>query len=130
MGKRTYTIEEQKQHRTNLVFALRSERYQQTRGQLRVNNSYGSCFCCLGVACDVSGLTEWRDIEKRPSYFNNFMTLEKEVMDYYGFTDESILYGFDAENKRNLYLADLNDKGGTFEEIADWIEFEPRNMIT
>lgn len=37
------------------VKALRSGKYIQGTGRLRVGDSY----CCLGVACDISGLGEW-----------------------------------------------------------------------
>src|SRR4051812_22232694 len=39
------------------VDALRSGKYERTTGWLRWGNGY----CCLGVACDISGLGEWDD---------------------------------------------------------------------
>lgn len=37
------------------VIALRSGKYKQTFGALRDSNGY----CCLGVACQISGLGKW-----------------------------------------------------------------------
>ena len=37
------------------VDALRSGKYQQARGALKTGDAY----CCLGVACDISGLGTW-----------------------------------------------------------------------
>ena len=36
--------------------ALESGEYKQARGSLRKGNA----FCCLGVACDVSGMGKWK----------------------------------------------------------------------
>lgn len=43
------------------VAALRSGEYEQTKGALRRDggDSGRVGYCCLGVACDVSGLGEW-----------------------------------------------------------------------
>lgn len=40
------------------VDALRSGKYEQGYGALRGRDGVG--FCCLAVACDVSGVGEWR----------------------------------------------------------------------
>ena len=38
-------------------YALRSGKYKQARGSLRVNLEGGGCgYCCLGVACEVLGV--------------------------------------------------------------------------
>ena len=42
----------QKARVQKLVDALRSRKYKQGVGRLRIDDK----FCCLGVACDISGL--------------------------------------------------------------------------
>jgi hypothetical protein len=104
------------------VEALRSDKYKQGKSYLKV----GDTFCCLGVLCDISGLAKW----KRPAtitappgvgmYLDAETTLPGAVMSWAGlregnpeipFTDG----GFDT-------LADVNDGGASFGEIADLIE--------
>ena len=46
---------EVRQHRIAWLKALRSRKYSQAREVL----NDGEAFCCLGVACDISGLGEW-----------------------------------------------------------------------
>lgn len=43
-----------------LVWALESGRYGQGSEKLRPANDK---FCCLGVACDISGLGEWENVQ-------------------------------------------------------------------
>lgn len=52
----------QKAFRKRWVAALRSGEYRQTRGELR--DAAG--FCCLGVACDISGTGKWDGPYYRP----------------------------------------------------------------
>jgi hypothetical protein len=40
------------------IEALESGKYQQGTGQLR----NGDCFCCLGVACDLSDAGQWKHV--------------------------------------------------------------------
>lgn len=63
-----------------LVAALRSGKYKQGRNQLR----YGDKFCCLGVACDISGLSEWTKGDSY-KYLGDDAVLPKRVQDYFGF---------------------------------------------
>jgi len=45
---------EQRLHMQRFIAALRSGRYAQTQGKLRMDNLAGKpAFCCLGVACDL-----------------------------------------------------------------------------
>lgn len=43
------------------IVALRSGKYRQTKGKLRAR--LGGGMCCLGVACDISGLGKWEPSE-------------------------------------------------------------------
>ena len=54
--KNPYTKEEQAEHRSDWVKALRSGKYKRAVGQL--HDADGN-YCVLGVACDISGLGEW-----------------------------------------------------------------------
>lgn len=53
-----YTAEEQAEHRKEWVKALRSGKYEQAKGTLKQTDGGREQFCCLGVACDISGLGE------------------------------------------------------------------------
>ena len=55
----TYTEEEAiLAHREQWIEALRSGKYEQAKGILRDVDDNNK-FCCLGVACEISGLGEW-----------------------------------------------------------------------
>jgi hypothetical protein len=93
-----------------LIAALRSGKYTQTKSQLRSGNA----FCCLGVACEISKLREWNE----NNYFDEYYVLPNEVRDYFGF--------YNSHGGMRDYslgsLSELNDKGHSFAEIADFIE--------
>lgn len=116
------------------VAALRSGEYTQATGYLRTKEG----FCCLGVLCDIVqedvgmhwikgteyGLECYR-YTKNNNYIHHSLTLSasgclptevvnlSDLEDY----DPVIWYGDDGST-----LAELNDKGLTFNEIADIIE--------
>ena len=118
----TYTKEEQKKHRAELVKALRSGKYRQTQNSLRS----GGSFCCLGVACDISGLGEWHIKEYLYIYLKKTERLPKEVMKYYGF--KNIVGAFFRDGHKDSLMG-LNDIGVSFEKIASIIEREPEGMF-
>jgi hypothetical protein len=102
------------------VSALRSGEYQQTQNYLRKEDG----FCCLGVLCDLYGKehnVEW-----------NLAVAEDGDRDYYEFQDKtgriplSVVEwaGFRSPNPHicGRSLAELNDNGTTFNEIANLIE--------
>jgi hypothetical protein len=108
------------------VDTLRSGDYKQGTGQLYDNGYY----CCLGVACEISGLGKWVagltkcDDLKVSIYITDnswaWGTLPLEVSDYFGlpFSDPIVTF------KDNPHcLSTLNDSTRlSFEEIADLIE--------
>ena len=122
----TYTREEQQKHRAELVEALRSGRYEQARKVLRDGNR----FCCLGVACDISGLDEWEEYDGY-LYLNSKEVMPREVMDYYGFFEKNgkhkVSYTYRKIGSDSLSF--LNDRWTSFEEIANIIEREPEGMF-
>ena len=115
------------QNRSKLLEALRSGQYSQTTNSLRTKVGY----CCLGVACDISGLGEWVDTKEGdysyqiPNEQSQRGSLPKKVQEYYGFMSDNGGYGADI----SIALSNLNDSGATFEEIADTIEGEPTGMF-
>jgi len=117
-----WTREEQAEHRRLWVEALRSGKYQQAQGQLRegVNS-----FCCLGVACEISGLDMWKG-EAVPFYLGDNRMLPGPVRDWLGLNGKLGSYG---PAKQRLYLADHNDAGMPFPQIADIIASEPPGLI-
>lgn len=126
----TYTKDEQKEHRRLWVEALRSGKYQQTTGALH-DNTGG--FCCLGVACDISGLGEWNPTyieEYRTPDFRHEGTLETDVRNWLGLRGEEGEIGGDDETPPSTSLASLNDNGSSFAEIADIIEAEPEGLLS
>lgn len=87
---------------------LRSGRYKQTAGALRRRGSY----CCLGVLCDLSGAGKWQeDCNDKYAYDDAAGFLPSSVEEWAGVPDRSA-----------RELAQRNDSGKTFAEIADWIE--------
>ena len=119
------TLEEQIKNRKIWIEALRSGQYQQTSGLLRSDNG----FCCLGVACDISGLSEWQENfapneDGIPFVYYSYLdapdVLPKEVLEWLGLKGPQGLLRNHVFND----LAHANDKNLSFEQIADLIESE------
>ena len=100
------------------VSALRSGEYQQTQERLRKEDG----FCCLGVLCDLYGKennVEWNLANNGHNYeFQDKEShLPSSVMEWAGVGDQN-----PDINNGTKTLAELNDIGYTFNEIADLIE--------
>ena len=101
------------------VDALRSGDYQQTKGRLRKEDK----FCCLGVLCDLyikENNVEWEPSThyKNAYVFQDMATiLPRSVVEWAGVGEGNPLV-----NDGDSSLAKLNDRGSTFNEIADLIE--------
>lgn len=97
-----------------LIKVLRSDLYKQGHVWLRQND----CYCCLGVACDISGLCKWTPSKIGGVYYylKYNSILPEQVQEYYGFPDN---YGC---CKDGLDLVLLNGRGFNFKQIADIIE--------
>lgn len=122
MAEHTWTPEEQKAHRKLWVEALRSGKYQQTRRALR--DGFGG-YCCLGVACKISGLGDFdgssfilRDGGRHDE------TLPPAVMRWLGLRTSVGEYAGGAE-----LVVDNDDLDKTFSDIADIIEAEPVGLL-
>lgn len=105
------------------IKALRSGKYEQAQGYLRVEEDGVEKFCCLGVFCDIIASEKWicEDLlySKKYSYegksafpdltFINFVKLKK--------VDE-----YEVEQQFAHLAENMNDKGKTFKQIANYIE--------
>ncbi len=127
----TTLTDAQRERIATLIAALRSGDYAQTRGTLRRADTY----CCLGVACDLSGQGEWvhppaYNHEDGPNPFFAFQSSDATapnavgvmpavVIDYYG-TDLTVETGAGC----SLYATHLNDdEHWKFDQIANlWEE--------
>lgn len=113
----TISIEDMKANRKAWVEALRSGAYEQATETLTAGGGY----CCLGVACKVMGKSndELRD-------HDNLGGLP-EVRAFFGIAESDGGYTADGVSR---CLAEDNDKGASFSEIADTIESEPEGLFT
>lgn len=105
-----------------LVAALRSGDFKQGRENLCRDGR----FCCLGVACNIANL-EYEESDGLVAY-SGFYTavLPPKAQSIYGFCGD---VGERRDGSRLRIgmrsftsLADANDRGVTFAEIADYIE--------
>lgn len=91
------------------VKALRSGEFKQGKSSLK--NSLNE-YCCLGVLCEITKQNNWGN--------NGF--LPEQVRDFTEMKTNSGIY------KNVSSLANLNDSGSSFEEIADIIEKKWENL--
>lgn len=113
------------------VKALRSGKYEQGVGALKHKSRY----CCLGVLCEISGLIEGSDLIKDTGtcilYAHSDNELKETIPDdilewsemkngrgeFWDLNNETIIYLIGRTS-----LADANDHGDSFNQIADFIE--------
>jgi hypothetical protein len=113
--------------KTKWLEALRSGRFAQTRGKLhRKNDGY----CCLGVLAEVLGCT-WQTVEGKNDGDQMFPFLDGINEAKLGTIDQSeinnilgdtLLQKAALKPRQQSALAEMNDNGRTFAEIADYIE--------
>ena len=118
-----YTLEQMKENRRKWVEALRSGEYEQCTGRLHD----GSGFCCLGVLCEVIGMKKKR-IATEIYYFGNASEIAPlKAQRSVGLISRN--GSFDYDNGNGSCLAEENDSGKSFSEIADIIESEPEGLF-
>jgi hypothetical protein len=110
--------------KTRWIAALRSGEYVQGTGTLR----YEDEFCCLGVLCDLYDPTRWENYQGATHHYANAVAvLPDEVQQWAGLSDENPSI---SPRKHGNYpmppssLAEANDAGYDFSQIADIIEKE------
>lgn len=105
------------------VSALRSGAYQQGKGALCANGKY----CCLGVACEIYriayGIDVGSDTRGRRTYYGEAMRLPNTVRNVLGLATRTGRYSYD------MSLASVNDRGGSFNQIANLIESQPAGLF-
>ncbi len=110
--------------RTKWTRALRSGGYKQGVGRLCFSTSKGKKFCCLGVLADIQG-AEWK---VTASAFNPVrLPLIDKIpvsanIDTPAFLSPEFRKEVGLSKRAESRLAELNDNGKTFKEIAKWIE--------
>lgn len=108
---------------------LRSGQYVQGDGRLKQDRSGQTLHCCLGVACEVAlqnGVELSVDVANGQFHsvylFDNEVSyLPNKVQNWLGLRHDNPIV-WDVDNVYHYELVDLNDKGTSFEEIADLIE--------
>lgn len=106
--------------------ALRNGGFQQTRGALHDDKGY----CCLGVLCEVA-IKAGIEIEVKPPkhaderfYYDGYTTVPPDVVQAWanisetGHLDKAVEFA----GPPSIALTALNDRGMTFDQIADVIE--------
>ena len=130
------------------VAALRSRHYSQNRGALKVTGGSGRAdgYCCLGVACEISGLGRWLDEGIKQAYrvrmsngeyASSVDVLPTPVADWLGIAtlEGSPMAGalMNADGSYDVptwaSLAQANDAGVSFADIADLIEMNARELF-
>lgn len=91
------------------IEALRSGKYAQGRGSLRVGEN---AYCCLGVLCDLVDGSRWARTDRGFFQYGPSTSLAPPTV--------SVGTGLQAGSQ--LDLINLNDSGKSFPEIADYIE--------
>lgn len=92
------------------IKALRSGEYKQSNSRLRS----GSGFCCLGVLCDLAAK------DGGPQWDGSYYGPVKEHI--WAFPDDIMVDFMVSDGEAFSKLAEMNDNGKSFKEIADYIE--------
>lgn len=109
--------------RTKWVAALRSGQYKQGRLALR---SQSNCFCCLGVLCDIVQPEGWSAGTGAGCLFFTHTDGSRQP----ALPPRSLLDAVGLSMQAADRLSALNDKGRTFEEIANVIESGSAEALT
>ncbi len=99
--------------KTKWVTALRSGEYKQGKARLRTQ---GDEFCCLGVLCEILAPSRWTLMDEgSPHRYWQHGIGES-------FPDDVANEEAGLDVKEGEYLANMNDTGSSFAEIADYID--------
>ena len=96
--------------------ALRSDTYAQARSCLCiVSEGEPAHYCCLGVLCEILGRPKKPD---SPGAFCVRFLYDGEAM----YPTDDVLASVSLDPAEAVILAEMNDRGRPFREIADHIE--------
>jgi hypothetical protein len=130
------TMTDRYELRKKWIAALRSGRYEQ--GQVYLKSKIG--YCCLGVAAEVVG-EEFQQMSFEPEEWYlidddglaEYSLLPYRVTKAYGLRGSigNFLESVDLGRSDSITdsLADMNDRGFTFSEIANFIEQHPEQVF-
>lgn len=107
--------------KAKFVAALRSDKYEKTKGYLR----RGNCFCVFGVLCDVVDPDGWQPLSVQLTTIGARPIPVYEHRNCLALPSKALLQqvGLDEESQQVLRLYDKNDNtDATFAEMADEIE--------
>lgn len=125
-----YSPQEIKEHLAEWVAALRSGNYKQGRSRLRRGDEY----CCLGVAMELAGVPcEIPADDPGVVYYyagpyGSALTLTPAGEEWLGVSTSApyvdMPVGWDrSDDCCRTNVAELNDEGFTFDQIADLVEY-------
>ena len=109
--------------------ALKSGKYQQTRGKLRRTTAtieyikgdpetkpVPPGMCCLGVLCEISNIDNFK---RNDTYIKHDISLPEKVREWAGLKST---FGSLGNDINRISLSSMNDEGQTFTEIAEFID--------
>lgn len=99
--------------------ALRSGEYVQTENALRHEGCNGSSFCCLGVLTDILDPDGW---EKGKIYGRRVHRFKGSKYENDSYPNQNAMKEVGLYKSTWKKLAELNDDGMSFKEIANHIE--------
>lgn len=118
--------------------ALRSGEYLQGRGMLRGEYAEGEIYyCCLGVWCDIDPATRWGAHDYAVDQHGDasvsilpygtavglFQSVDDDLINNPAVPGLLARNRYEGEGDVQVNLAELNDAGMTFEQIADIIDY-------
>ena len=115
--------------RDKLTAALRSGKFHQGRASLKRRNFSDNCFvyCCLGVLCELQGRLvpdsrqrSWGDFSPTNTAYLSENNPLYAIFRGLGYFPKNVFVKLDGSTFKSL--ADCNDNGCNFNEIADIIE--------
>lgn len=133
-------------HQRAWVRALRSGEFQQTKNYLNVITSYEEDtpvgLCCLGVASMVANvpyrdqnsdgciLREFGPADGKSDKDRSFSVAPQMTIDWLGLRDSNGTFATIHYEGTKDCLSGMNDRGMTFDQIADFIEANPEEVFT
>ena len=109
------------------VEALRSGEYKQ--GKEELGKKQANEYCCLGVACVLLNKLTGQEPNWGGCLGNYYLMSAGETTALSG--KEGLLFNSPTGRIRGSFenLAEMNDSGATFDEIADFIEANPEKVF-